>query len=248
MPVLSAPPTLPADEAPPDGARSPLAPRASRRRRVLRRAGKIAGLCALAYVSLWLAAVLGTLGVSFWAREHYSDGERVAGINHFLRVDDQVWRGSAPRPAGYEALAERGITTVIDLRAEDLSERQLGHPREAGLDLVRLPIRDGQTPTEEQVASFLTAVENAPGPVYVHCGAGVGRTGAMAAAYLVTTGQADSQQAALRNLAVGPPSVEQIYYALTTDPGDTTQPPFPVQALSRALDAPRRINASLSLF
>ncbi|WP_406215152.1 hypothetical protein [Streptomyces canus] len=44
--------------------------------------------------------------------------------------------------------------------------------------------------------------------MFVHCGAGVGRTGTMAAAYLVKTGEQSS--AVRRNLAVGPPSIEQI--------------------------------------
>ncbi|MDT0343063.1 fused DSP-PTPase phosphatase/NAD kinase-like protein [Streptomyces litchfieldiae] len=212
------------------------------------RTGKVIGFCALGYAALWLATVLGTLGVGFLARENHTSGENLAGINHFTQVDDVVWRGSAPGPDGYEALADRGIHTVVDLRAEDLSEAQLALPEEDGLNLVRMPIRDGQTPTEEQVDEFLATVENADGPVFVHCGAGVGRTGAIAAAYLVRTDQASSTEAAARNLAVGPPSVEQVYYALTTDSDKSEQPPVAVQAVSRVLDAPRRINASLDLF
>ncbi|WP_181387587.1 protein-tyrosine phosphatase family protein [Streptomyces sp. Act143] len=81
-----------------------------------------------------------------------------------------------------------GITTVVDLRAEDLSAAQLAEPGRAGLDVVRLPARDGQTPTPGQVRTFLDTVARASGPVFVRCGAGVGRTGTMAAAYLVQTG------------------------------------------------------------
>ncbi|MFD3505577.1 tyrosine-protein phosphatase [Streptomyces sp. NPDC058678] len=111
-----------------------------------------------------------------------------------------------PLPAGYRTLASMGMTTVVDLRAEDLSAAQLAGPREAGLKVVHLPIRDGQTPKPDQVRQFLGVVAKASGPVFVHCGAGVGRTGAVAAAYLVQTGEQSSAGAVRRDLAVGPRS------------------------------------------
>jgi protein-tyrosine phosphatase len=96
------------------------------------------------------------------------------------------------------------------------------------------------------VERFLEIVKEAGGPVFVHCGAGVGRTGSITAAYLVRTGQASSQEAALRTLAVGPPSIEQIYYMLNGTRHASVQPPEAVQMVSRILDAPRRrIKASL---
>ncbi|MFD8377690.1 dual specificity protein phosphatase family protein [Streptomyces sp. NPDC059679] len=153
----------------------------------------------------------------------------------------RLWRGSAPSPEGYRRLARLRFTTVVDLRAEDLTARQLALPERAGLRVVRLPIRDGQTPEPGKVDRFLDVVRTAPGRVFVHCGAGVGRTGTMSAAYLVRTGEQTGPAAARRNLAVGPPSLEQIYYALTLTPDRAAQPPLPVVALSRLIDAPRRI-------
>lgn len=73
------------------------------------------------------------------------------------------------------------------------------------------------------------------------CGAGVGRTRTMAAAYLVRSGEETPTRAVRRNLAVGPPSIEQIYYALCLGPGRPGRPPFPVVAVSRPVDAPRRM-------
>ncbi|WP_151475914.1 protein-tyrosine phosphatase family protein [Streptomyces albicerus] len=211
----------------------------------VRKTLKVAGLCLLGYVALWLAATLGMLGVHVWAGKEAPTGTRVAGINHFEPVDGHLWRGSAPREAGYRALADRGVRTVVDLRAEDLSARALAEPARAGLASVRIPIRDGQTPTPAQVDTFLKTMKTSDGPVFVHCGAGVGRTGSMASAYLVRTGQASSQQAALRTLAVGPPSIEQVYYVLSSDRHHSQQPPAVVEGVSRFLDAPRRIKASL---
>src|SRR5690606_9583184 len=101
--------------------------------------------------------------------------------------DARVWRGRAPDAPAYAALAEAGVTDVVDLRAErdlDVPEALLD---ELGVARHHLPIRDGQTPDHADVQAFLAIVEQADGLVYVHCGAGVGRTGSMAAAYLLAT-------------------------------------------------------------
>lgn len=63
----------------------------------------------------------------------------------------------------------------------------------------------------------------------------------MAAAYLVATGQAAAGEALRRNLTVGPPSLEQVAFAARLDGGEPARPPALVVAVSRALDAPRRI-------
>jgi protein-tyrosine phosphatase len=219
---------------------------AFRKRPLARRTLRILMAAAVGYVALWATGALGILALSYWAREETPapPGTRtLQGVHHFqpVDVDGRLWRGAAPSPAGYRALASMGFTTVVDLRAEDLSAAQLAGPGRAGLKTVRLPIRDGQTPRPEQVRRLLDVVARAQGKVFVHCGAGVGRTGTMAAAYLVQTGQQSSAAAVRRNLAVGPPSIEQIYYGLNLTPTRAEQPPLPVVVVSRLVDAPRRM-------
>jgi protein tyrosine phosphatase (PTP) superfamily phosphohydrolase (DUF442 family) len=162
-------------------------------------------------------------------------------VDNFRVVDDQVWRGAAPSAATYRDLAAAGATTVVDLRAEDDLTVDTALLDDLGITRFHLPFRDGQIPSQAQVDHFLGIVRNSNGPVFVHCGAGVGRTGAMVAAYLVRTGEADGVEALRRNLSVGPPSLEQVTFAATLEGAHADRVPAPVVIVSRVLDAPRRL-------
>jgi protein tyrosine phosphatase (PTP) superfamily phosphohydrolase (DUF442 family) len=197
------------------------------------------------FVALMVLGNLAIAGVSAWARRTTPvlQGPQVVGIKNFRVVDGHVWRGAAPSARGYESLAAAGVRTVVDLRAEPdlgVDEALLGR---LGLERVAIPLRDGQTPSPAEIERFLSTVTSSAGPVFVHCGAGVGRTGTMVAAYLVATGETDEWTAMRRNLSVGPPSLEQLAFVAGLDDGD--RPGAVVVAVSRVLDAPRRLWARL---
>jgi protein tyrosine phosphatase (PTP) superfamily phosphohydrolase (DUF442 family) len=183
--------------------------------------------------------ILGSTAYFRWTASP-ADTPEVA-INNFRQIDDRVYRGAAPGKQGLRDLAAMGVTTIVDLRAEadlNVDEELL---EELGLTRHHLPARDGQLPTEEQTAEFLDIVNASSGPVFLHCGAGVGRTGAMTAFYLNATGQAEGTAAMQRILSVGPPSLEQIAFSIETDGGEYRTPSTAVTAVSRVLDGPRRI-------
>ena len=215
----------------------------SRPERLRRRAGRAALALVLGYAVFWVVGSLGLLAVSTWAKTQAPAAVTLdAGIANFQRVDANVWRGAAPGSAGYRRLAELGFQTVVDLRYGDIKDSEYHLPRALGLDIVRIPIRDGRPPQSEELAKFLATVRAGSTPVFVHCGAGVGRTGSLSAAYLVSTNKASPHTAMLTSLAVGPPTVEQISFMRRLPPGGPiSDPPALVKVVSRALDAPRQL-------
>ncbi|HWC66844.1 MAG TPA: dual specificity protein phosphatase family protein [Acidimicrobiales bacterium] len=204
------------------------------------RCGRWVAFGFVAVIALSNLAIFAVSRVMALTTESVRPDAEVVGVTHLRLVDDKVWRGAAPSRAGYRTLAKSGVTTIVDLRAEEDISTDQAYGRRMGLKVVSMPIRDGQLPSAGQVDTFVRLVEESDGNVFVHCGAGVGRTGVMSAAYLVETGQAGRREVLRRNLSVGPPSLEQIWFAATLD-GDTDGPPAPVVAVSRVLDAPRRI-------
>lgn len=210
------------------------------------RAITITAFCGLvAFLALGNLAIFSAM---VWAKTTApaQDVRAPEGVMNFQVVDDKVWRGSHPKEATLHDLAARGVTTIVDLRAEDWVEADRKLLRKTGITRFNIPLRDGQVPTEAQVESFLEIIEHAPGKVYVHCMAGVGRTGAMVAAYLVATGQEDPAGALRRNLSVGPPSLEQLAFVAELTPTDADRPNPVVTGLSRVLDAPRRIWSNIN--
>ena len=215
---------------------------AAAERRRLHRVTRIALMLLAAYGLAWVLGNGGIAAASWTSRALGNGGSApaaVAGVPKFQAVDSGLWRGGRPTPTGYRGLAAAGVRTVVDLRAGDHVERSARIAARAGLTVVRIPIEDGSSPTAEDVRRFVDVVRSSPGPVFVHCNAGVGRTGSMVAAYLVATGQQKAGSALLRSLAVGPPSLEQVTYMVRLDRTRPVGVPGAVVAVSRMLDAPR---------
>ena len=220
---------------------APLPPRATARSPHRRRLARVA-LGAALVLGVGNLAVVAAVPVAR-AAEGTARPAPVTGVEHLRAVDDRVWRGNAPTEQGYRELARAGVRTVVDLRAERDLDVPTALLADLGIRRIALPVRDGQTPTTEQVAVLLRAVTETDGLVYVHCGAGVGRSGSMSAAYLVATGAETPAGALRRSLSVGPPSLEQIRYMSTLDAagaGDDGVVTDTVRVASRVLDAPRR--------
>ena len=197
-----------------------------------------AGVSLLLVASMLIVGNLSILSVHLVAQNMtlMAAPDASIGVHNLYRVDEKLIRGGRPDEAAYRDLAAAGVTTVVDLRAERGLDRPVQLLERLGIELVHIPMRDGQAPTDEQVDRFIAAVRDSSGQVYVHCMAGVGRTGTMVAAYLVEEKGIDPIAALRLNMAVGPPTLEQIAFAAGTE-----QPHPALVGLSRVLDAPRRM-------
>ncbi len=100
------------------------------------------------------------------------------------KVSDELTRGSRldGDVRNYINLRSQGFNSIVDLTAEGTEDEKMATAQ--GFQLHRIKIIDNTAPTVAQMKDFLDFVTNTKNqPVYVHCEAGVGRTGVACACY-----------------------------------------------------------------
>jgi protein tyrosine phosphatase (PTP) superfamily phosphohydrolase (DUF442 family)/cytochrome c556 len=120
---------------------------------------------------------------------------RPLGLSHLENVHEispGVLTGSGPHgEKSFEELAARGVRTVISV---DGAKPEVEAARKYGLRYVHLPIGYDGVP-EEKTLAIAKALNELPGPVYVHCHHGKHRGPAAAAVACVAAGKLDNEGA-----------------------------------------------------
>ncbi len=122
-------------------------------------------------------------------------------------IPGRLWVGVYLTSEDAALLRQMGITSVVDLQSdEDLREYAISLEdlvaslSEAGIELRRVPVQDfSKKDLLQHLPRCVEEIESAlatPGTrVYVHCTAGINRSPAAAAAYLIKSQQLSARQA-----------------------------------------------------
>ncbi|HEX3742558.1 MAG TPA: tyrosine-protein phosphatase [Bryobacteraceae bacterium] len=119
-----------------------------------------------------------------------------SALPNFHQVNNHLFRGAQPSPAGFRTLAHMGIKTVIDLREESHAAGEEKIVEAEGMRYISLPMNGLEAPSDQQVEHALALIDDAAnGPVFVHCHRGADRTGTVVACYRIAHEGWENRQA-----------------------------------------------------
>src|SRR5215212_2235753 len=116
-------------------------------------------------------------------------------IGNFGQMDERFYRGAQPLPDDYQSLKDLGVKTVIDLR-NDPTDYEKAAVEALGMKYVNISMSGWKSPKDLQIEEFLKLANNPEtGVFFVHCKAGIHRTGVAGAVWRFTKYGWDYDQA-----------------------------------------------------
>jgi formylglycine-generating enzyme required for sulfatase activity/protein tyrosine phosphatase (PTP) superfamily phosphohydrolase (DUF442 family) len=135
--------------------------------------------------------------------KHWGARPTVTAIPNYAEVSEgKLLRGGQPDADGAAWLESRGVRTVVDLRTDVDRAMQWETPDWADSPVRKLDISipDMTDPSMAQVEQFIQTVNDPDNqPVYVHCKAGMGRTGTMVSCWKISQGASLEEALAWEN-------------------------------------------------
>jgi protein-tyrosine phosphatase len=131
-----------------------------------------------------IAVVLLFLSATTFAQ----DSTTYAELPRFHQVSETLYRGAQPVDGGISKLRELGVNTVINLRGtSDRTRAEEAAARAVGMNYFNVALPNWGRPQDDRIARIMELI-NAPesGRVFIHCKAGVDRTGLIVAIYRMT--------------------------------------------------------------
>jgi len=123
------------------------------------------------------------------------------GIPRFQAVTESLFRGGQPTDTGFRFLKQKGIKTVVNLREEN-DEREL--VERLGMKYIHIPSKAWDPFPEQAIQTFFQVLNDPSNrPVFVHCGRGADRTGAMVGLFRIAFQGWDGKRAYQEARAMG---------------------------------------------
>jgi protein tyrosine phosphatase (PTP) superfamily phosphohydrolase (DUF442 family) len=121
---------------------------------------------------------------------------RIPGVPNAGKVSEQLYRGAQPHLQSLTQLKKIGITTIVDLRAEDagMRDQEKKEADRLGIHFVSIPVGGWSNPTNNEIAKFLSLFDG-QSKVFVHCRLGKDRAGVFVATYRIAIQKWTPEQA-----------------------------------------------------
>ena len=132
-----------------------------------------------------------------------------------------LYSAAQPRPEHWRDVAAAGVTTVINLRpdAELQGRDERAEVAQAGMRYVQIPVAGGQGISAQNADALVQALQQADGPVLVHCASG-NRVGALLALGAVRSGTPVEEAIAYgRAAGLGPQAEAIVRQRIEADAG-----------------------------